>query len=532
MSEMLLTGGVVLTMDPDNARAQALLIRGNRIHAVGAASEVRQAADRSAEVIDLGGRTVLPGFNDGHAHVQDLGSAENQPNLESLNRAEIIERLQEEESRLPPGQLLHAAHWDYPTCPDPHLSHLDKVFPDRSVFLMQFSGHAAWVNSAALRELKIDRNTPDWEGGGPDHDQNGELTGILREPGGYPGVRKLWLKMIRNKTAVRENLKRALTKLAECGITSAQDNTWLPWYLDAITRAHRNGNLTARLSCWSFGAMPPVDAWFGLKRFNRDWYHKGPRKMQLDGAFSSHTAWLSEPYADQPETVGAGTPADKITPWLTRATRRGRQIACHSIGDASTHAYIAAAEAIGDPIRIAELRHRVEHGQLVSDEDIERAARMGMVFCSQPYAAANPEKDAWLLGEQRAARAYPYRSLIDAGVHLAFGSDFPGESTFNPFEAIHVAVNRAGTQAVSVEEALYCYTAGSAYAEFRENEKGMLRPGLLADVVVISDDPTSINPSKIKEIRVDATIVDGTTVYARDGEIDFGADAQPRYRSG
>ncbi len=532
MSELLLTGGVVLTMDRDQPRAEALLIRRNLIAAVGDAAAVRQIASSSAKVIDLRGKTVMPGFNDGHAHVQDIGSFERQVNIVGLNRTEIIERLLEEDRKLAPGQILMAAHWDYPDCPDPDITHLDRALPDRPVYLAQFSGHGAWVNTAMLKVIKMDRNTPDWEGGGPDRNENGELNGILREPGLYPGIRKVWIKLVRDKEAVRENLPLALVQLARNGITSAQDNTWFPWYLDAIARAHRNGNLTARLSCWSFGFMPPLDIWFGLKRFNSEWYARGPRKLGLDGAFSSHTAWLSEPYADQPDTVGEGKSVDKITQKLRRATRQGRQLACHSIGDAATNAYISAAEAVGDPARIAMLRHRVEHGQLVSAADIERAARLGMVFCAQPYAAANPEKDLALLGEERAARAYPYRSLIDAGVHLAFGSDYPGESTLNPFKAIHVAVNRDSAQAITVEEALYCYTAGSALAEFREHEKGTLRPGYLADVVIVSDDPTSVDPSQVGEIRVHATLVDGHAVYVRDGDRRFGSDTRVPTPSG
>lgn len=518
MSELLLFGGTVLTMDRNIPRADAVLIHGNRIAAVGSFPDLRQTASPTAKLVDIRGRTVMPGFNDGHAHLQDIGNIDRQEKLDGMDRMEIIDRLREREQELSPGAVLMGANWDYEFCPDPHISYLDEAFPDRQVYLAQFSGHAAWVNTAALKLLKIDRNTPDWDGGGADRDECGNLTGILREPGGYPGLRKMWMKMIRDKTAVRENLKQALKKVAEYGITSVQDNTWFPWYLDAITRAFRSGNLTTRVSCWSLGALPPVNFWFGLKRFNVDWYHKGPMKMQLDGAFSSHTAWMSEPYADKPDTFGEGKSADEIAPWLKRGTRRGRQIACHSIGDASTHAYITATEAIGDPGRVAELRHRVEHGQLISDEYIDRAARLGMVFCGQPFAAANPEKDTALLGEERAVRAYPYRSLIDADISLAFGSDYPGELTLNPFEAIHVAVNRNSPQAISVQEALYCYTAGSAYAEFREHEKGMLRPGYLADLIIVSENPTTIDPSRIRDIRVEETIVDGKRVFQRDDE--------------
>jgi hypothetical protein len=312
--------------------------------------------------------------------------------------------------------------------------------------------------------------------------------------------------------------------LAEVGVTTAHDNTWLPWKLGVIQKLHRDGVQKVRLSCWSPGFLRPLDAWFSRKRFHSDWFARGARKYFLDGAFSSHSAWLTEPYADSPETTGSGLPAEQIARFVTRANRDRRQLACHSIGDAATAAYLDAVESTeGESGRAArELRHRVEHGQLIRPADFERLQRLGMVVSAQPHAAADPEKDAALLGSERAARAYPFRSLLDAGVPLAFGSDYPGERTFAPLLGIHLAVNRDGGEAITAEEALECYTAAGAWAQFREHDKGRIKPGYLADLAILSADPTAVDPTRIRDISVEATVVDGRVVYQR-ADADLGS---------
>ena len=267
--------------------------------------------------------------------------------------------------------------------------------------------------------------------------------------------------------------------------------------------------------------FPPLDFWLSHKRFEPDWYMRGPRKQFIDGAFSSRTAWLSEPYADDPDSFGTGKSSEAIERWVRKATRQRRQIACHSIGDAATTAYCDAVERLSHRSKYGEniirLRHRIEHGQLIAQSDIERIVRLGMVVSAQPHAAADPEKDERLLGPCRARRAYAYRDLLDAGVSLAFGSDYPGEYTFSPLYGIHLAVNREGGQAITAHEAVSCYTAGSAKAEFAENRKGQISAGFLADMVMLSADPTAIDPRTIKDIQVDATIVDGRFVFQRPG---------------
>lgn len=520
MTDLLIKNATIITTDRDNPRAESMRIHENRIVAVGDMPAVRRSAHDShapATEIDLGGRTVVPGFNDAHLHLVQLGAQERQIDLRGLSKSEIVERLGEHEPSLPAGEPLIGNKWDYPSCPDPHKRDLDAAFPERPVFLIQFSGHGAWLNSAALAHVGITSDTPDWGMGGADRDESGELTGIIREPGQHPKIRKIWFRSLRDRGEIRENLRAAMPLLASHGITSVQDNTWFPWVLSELQKLHARGEQTVRVSCWSMGTVPPLEWWFRRKRFKVDWYAKGPRKFFLDGAFSSHSAWLLEPYADRPESVGSGMEAEKIARFLGRSTRRRTQIACHAIGDAATKAYLDAAEMVDGGERIAELRHRIEHGQLIRDEDVARIARLGMVVAAQPHAAADPAKDERLIGRERAARAYPYRALLDAGAHLAFSSDYPGENTFDPLYGIHLAVNRPADQALTAEEAIAAYTTGAAYAEFAEERKGRIAPGYLADLAILAEDPTTVDPESIKTIRVDATMVDGRFVYEREG---------------
>lgn len=515
-SEWILTGGTILTMDEANPVAPALLWRDNRIVATGPLGDVTKSCQASPYLIDLEGRTAVPGFNDSHIHLAQLGQHENGLILDGMSKAEILEALREYAAHRPAEKIITGFGWDYPNCPDPHRRDLDAIVPDTPVILMQFSGHGTWLNTAALDFLKIHRDTPDWDIGGAERDADGELTGVVREFGRAPGVRRLFRRYTGNRKAAAAGLPRAFEKLRENGITSVQDNTWFPWVMSEIAATGRSDRRTCRVSCWSAGFIPLLDFWLGMKRFDPDWFARGPRKYLADGAFSSHSAWLTEPYADRPETAGRGTDADEIAHWIRRAIRNGRQLAIHAIGDAATAAYLDAMERF-DPSGLVPMRHRIEHCQLVREADFERIQRLGMVVSAQPHAAGNPPKDIGLLGAERARRAYPFRSLLDAGVPLAFGSDYPGETTYGPLYGVHLAVNREGGEAITPAEALFAYTAGGAWAEFRERDKGTLKAGYLCDIAILSADPTRVEPTSIKDISVDATIIDGRIVYERTG---------------
>jgi predicted amidohydrolase YtcJ len=515
MQQRALFNARILTLDPRRPRADALLITGDRIAAVGSSAEILRQCGGDAQRLDLQDRVLIPGFNDSHVHVVAMGDYLLQPNLRGLDAEQIVGKLREHYRRAPAGQTLYALGWDYPDCPEPHRSILDRAFPDNPVVLVQFSGHGMWLNSRALGRYGIDRQTPDPPGGSILRDSTGEPTGILRDSAAEPVHRSRFATMHFDRARHRELLDRALAELRRAGITSVQDNTWVYTTVARLRRLRRRGELTCRFSCWFYGMIPWMALLMRLQRFDRRYVRRGPWKYLLDGTFSTRTAWLLEPYAGEPENYGhAAEILGGLERILLRMARRRRQGAFHAIGDRTIREFLNVVERLAERNpRLRRLRLRLEHAQLIDPSDFERLRRLGVVVAAQPGAAGTPAKDAALLGRQRAARAYPYRSLLDAGVPLAFGSDFPGEAELAPLLGIHHAVNRPGPEAITALEALTAYTRGSAYAELQEEEKGCIEVGKLADLTVLSEDPLSVPPERIRDIRVEMTYVGGRQVY-------------------
>jgi predicted amidohydrolase YtcJ len=525
MSKKAWINGVIVTMNSAQPRAQALVTEGEEILFVGDSREALEWAGEGAEIADLAGRTVLPGFNDNHVHAVILGDHAFAPDLGGLDAAGIVELLKERFPHPEKGQIIWAFNWDYPACPNPRKELLDEAFPANPVVLSQFSGHAQWMNSRALRAVGVAKGLPDPGKGQVLRDGNGDPTGIVRDLGDTPLSKKRF-KRIFYRSSMREPcLELALDTFRRFGITSVQDNTWFYPQLWSLERFRREGRLTARFSTWSLGRRPwtttALRLVYGLGRFPgpapraSDWIRPGPVKYFLDGTFSTRNACLCEAYADDPE---GGLCPDPATPTaeLDFLAKRGLQAAFHIIGDRGIAIFLDAVEEVrGRQPGLDALRIRIEHAQLIRPADIPRIRRLGLLVSAQPSALGSPEKDERLLGRERAARAYPYRSLLDEGVSLSFGSDIPGESTCDPLLSIHMAVNRPGSERISVEEAIRCYTVGSAYAEFMEGRKGALKAGMLADFVVLSRDITSIPPEGIKDCVVLETIVGGAKVYER-----------------
>ena len=514
--QTLYYNGTILTMDEAAPEVEAILVAGERIEAVGTLEEVEARSQPGVERIDLTGHTLMPGFNDNHVHVNGLGDNFSLPNLMGLDKEAIIEALKERFADSRSSEWIVGNNWDYPTCPDPHKSDLDEVFPDRPVLLFQFSGHAAWCNSAGLKKLGVDRNTVDWPSGGVLKDENGEPTGVIREPQGLRKLKKYWILKLWNKKVIARSFRAAMVKLREAGITSVQDNTWFPPSLTVLQRLKRSGELTCRISSWVIGEYSPIAFLMNIRRYDDLWIRKGPMKYFLDGAFSSHSAWLTEEYADDPGNSGKGREAALTVKKIERYVRKGRQIASHAIGDRATQEYCDAVEQLSERYPgTRELRIRIEHGQIIRDEDIPRIRDLGMYVCAQPSALIDPEKDERLLGPERAKKAYAYRSLLDAGVHLSFGSDYPGENSYEPLRGIQNAVDRDSDERIGVDEALKCYTIESARAEGTEDIKGSIESGKLADFVILERNPIEVPSGEIADIRVLQTIVGGAKVYDR-----------------
>ncbi len=513
MAKRLFYNGTIRTMDDDNPKASALLINGNRIEA--AIDRYQEYLNREdIEKTDLAGKTVLPGFNDNHLHLNFFGEDLRLPDLTGLNENEIAGLLREYYKFPKKNEILYGRSWDYPACSDPRKEILDKAFPDNPVILSQYGGHSMWVNTFTLKKMKITKMGTDPDNKKIIHDKNGEITGIVKDMEHNRFLAGFYIKRLKNKKSIIENHKAALHECAKYGITSVQDNTWSFVSVNTFRQLFRTQNLTARVSCWAYGSVPIFRTLFYMQRFNRDWYSKGQVKYFLDGTFTAKTAWLTEPYAGEPENCGFGKSREYTKAVLEKEIRRKIQSGFHAIGDRTVHEFLEVIKELSEKYaQICDLRIRLEHAQLIRPDDIPLIKKYGICIAAQPAALNNPQKDIRLLGEKRALQAYPYRSLLDAGVPLSFGSDAPAEGIINPFEGIHLAVNREGPERISAEEALKCYTAGSAYAEFRENENGILSKGKLADFIIVSDDPLNTDPAKIRDIKVHSVFTDGNEVY-------------------
>jgi hypothetical protein len=523
MSIQLWRNAEIITMDPELPRAGALVVRDGIVAFVGGEGAAFDRAGAGAEVRDLGGRAVVPGFNDNHVHAVHMGDHALALDLGGMDEVGIVALLRERFPEPRPGLIIRAFNWDYPSCPNPRKELLDAAFPRNPVVLSQFSGHAQWLNSAALRAIGIRRGRPDpWSGANPRKGSvlrgpDGEPTGIVRDLGDTALSRKRSRMVYFDSRMREERLDIALAAFARQGITSVQDNTWFYPELFSLRKRLDAGTLSARFSTWFLGRRPrsiaAMRAAYAFGQGDGDWIRKGPVKYFLDGTFSTRNACLSEPFADSQEEALCADPSAPLAE-LEYLAKRGLQGAFHIIGDRGIAIFLDAyEEVLARRPSLRELRIRIEHAQLIRPEDIARIRDLGILVSAQPTALENPAKDELLLGRERALRAYPYRSLIDAGVSLSFGSDIPGESSCDPIRSIHMAANREGPERITAEEALRCYTVGSAYAEFMESRKGRLVPGMLADFVVLSQDITTIPREKIGGTIVEETVVGGRTVY-------------------
>jgi predicted amidohydrolase YtcJ len=514
MQEKLFYNATIITLDQKIPRARGLLVSGDTIGELYTREQQWESLPASVERIDLEGKTVVPGFNDNHLHTISLGEHLNAPDLSGLNREQILERVKPLYQEAGPGEPVIAYRWDYKDCPEPHRDILDKAFPDKPVVLVQFSGHALWLNSQALNLIGISRSSGDKSGRTVLRDKQGEPTGIVREMSLNDFMAWYFKRINRNRSLAQRYIHYSLAEFRKYGITSVQDNTWFFRTIGTLNRMCRAKELTCRFSCWSYGERPFTARLFEFRPTCTPWVTQGVRKHFLDGTFSARSAWLTEPYAGEPDNYGSGRPAEEIIPILEKAARQKKQAAFHAIGDRAVKEFLDAVEQVEKRHPgVIDLRLRLEHTQLVRKEDMGRLRDLGILVAAQPSAMEDPQKDRKLLGEERALRAYPYRSLLDEGVRLSFGSDVPGERTLNPLLSIHFAVNRAGTEAITAEEAITCYTAGSSYAEFKEEYKGSLCPGNLADFILLSDDPTAVPGLRIKDIQVEMTVVGGEIVY-------------------
>ena len=525
--DLVLHNGDVHTMDVALPRAQAVAITGNRVLAVGGDAEMRALLPSGGEAIDLQGRTVVPGFTDAHLHFMSYGFS-----LEEIVLAEVptleaaLARVAARAAKTPAGQWLKGRGWDhslweggaFPTRED-----LDGVAPDHPVFLRRKCGHAGWANSKALAMAGITAETPDPPGGAIDHDPaTGRPTGILKE-----NAMDLIADLIADPSideavrAIRVGTPNA-HKHGLVGVHTMEG----PVSFGAFQRLRADGELKLRVLMQVPEKNLDAAIELGLQSgLGDEWLRIGGVKVFADGALGAHTAYMLEPYADDPDNRGiAVATAEHLREVVSRASRAGLAAFVHAIGDRANREVLDAVEASRQAGEGLHLRHRIEHTQLLHPEDVPRLAKLGVVASMQPIHATQDMAVADVLWGERCAFGYAWRSLLDSGAVLAFGSDAPVED-LNVMKGIHAAVTRRRAdgfpgpdgwypeQGLTVTEAVHAYTAGPARASGEEGIRGTLSPGKLADLVVLSQDIFTIDPMAILETEVLATMIDGEFVY-------------------
>lgn len=527
---LIILNASVHTMDAARPAAQALAINGNRIVAVGSNNEIKRLAGGSTRVIDAQGQLVLPGFNDAHVHFMSGGFQLASVDLRNASTPqEFAERIRDFAAKLPKGTWITGGDWDHERWPDAKLpirELIDQYTPNTPVFVNRLDGHMALANSLALKLAGVTRSTKDPDGGVIVRDPTtGEPTGVLKDAAQSFVWKVIPAPSFEEKLAAA---RAATNHAASLGVTSVQDMSAgvdVGVYQTLVDRAELKTRIYAvwPLPRWERLAQTGVRAHFGSAMLRT-----GGLKGFADGSLGSTTALFYEPYRDAPDT--SGIPSDEMFPegaMLERvrgADRAGLQVLIHAIGDRANDIILSIYEQVEKENGAKDRRFRIEHAQHLRQQDIPRFARDQVIASMQPYHAIDDGRWAEKrIGPDRAKTTYAFRSLLDSGATLAFGTDWT-VAPLDPLLTIYAAVTRRTLdgknpngwipeQKISVEEAVRAYTVGSAVAEFQENEKGTITSGKLADLVILSRDIFTIDSKEIEKVKVVMTIMDGRVVY-------------------
>ena len=517
----------VWTGNADQPWAEAVASRGDSIIAVGSNTEIEALIGEDTEVISVTGSMLVPGFIDTHVHFIASGSGLASVQLrDAATPEEFSARIGEFAKNVDPGEWIMYGDWDHTLWGGelPRRDWIDDVTPDNPVWVYRLDGHMALANSAALALSGVDADSADIDGGTIVRYEDGRPTGLLKDNA-----------MIMVEEAIPEaaaakldrEARAAMEHVAGNGVTSVHDMAgWQS--LATYRRAQGRGEMLTRIY-----SVVPLRDWEKLrdevaaKGTGDEWLRIGGLKGFMDGSLGSHTAAMLEPFTDEPEDKGfLINDLDDMRDWVTGADAAGLQIMVHAIGDSAIRdlldVFLDAVETNGERDR----RFRMEHAQHIAPEDVERFAVQKIIASMQPYHAIDDGRWAEeVIGPERAKTTYAFRSLIDAGATVTFGSDW-SVAPATPIEGIYAAVTRqtldganpggwVPEQIVTVEQSLHAYTTAAAYSSFEENIKGMLKPGMLADFVLLDRDLTQIDPETIRDTEILRTVVGGEVVYSR-----------------
>lgn len=538
--DLILTGGRIWTENPAQPEVEAIAISGARIVAAGTAADIDGLRGGRTRVVKLQGRRVVPGFNDAHVHFYYGGASLTSVQLRSAkSKDEFRDRIAKFAQGIPKGEWILLGEWDPQAwTPSGLPTHelIDDVTPDNPVFVNQLDAHTMLANSVAMKLGGVDRNSPDMPGGVIGRHPDGRPNGIFID------AAKSLIERAIPPLSVGQmitSLRAAQAHAFQFGVTSVQDMGFVVPIIQQRTidlfrsyqQLRKNGDLKIRVALHT-----PLPLWKNLAdigvlaTFGDETLQIGGLKGFADGSLGSSTAWFLEPYTDNSKNCGG--PSDELTDpdgmyaTMSGGDAAGLQLAIHAIGDRANKKILDFFEKIEASNGARDRRFRIEHAQHVYPPDFARFAKARVVASMQPYHCIDDGRWACgRIGAERSKAAWPIRSLLDAGVRLAFGSDW-WVAPIDPLAGIYAAATRrpidgshpegwVPEQKISVKDAVHAYTVGSAFASFQEDVKGSLEPGRLADLAVLSEDIFNIPPEDIARVKVDMTIAGGEVVFDR-----------------
>jgi predicted amidohydrolase YtcJ len=537
--DMVLRGGRVFLADDASTIVEALAIRNGQVVAVGSASELAPLIGPNTQVVELEGRLVTPGINDAHVHFAAGGASLLAVDLlGTRSLAEIERRVAAAAASAQPGEWILGRGWDHTRLPESELgpggwptkATLDRVAPDNPVLLSRVDGHTSWANTRALEIAGVNRRTPNPAGGEIVREPGtGEATGILKE-----SAEEIVGRHVPDPTPaqVARGIRAAMELAARTGVTSVHTSA-TGTDVRVYQQLRDADSLTVRVYAWHPLDMQYIEAFRRLgitAGYGDEWLRVGMLKGYADGTLGSRTASMLEPFADDHSTRGLPQYTDaRLDSLVVAADAAGLQVIIHAIGDAANRQVLDAFERAARVNGARERRHRIEHAQILDRDDIPRFRQLGVIASMQPTHATSDMRWAETrIGQERAVEgAYVWKSLLDAGASVVFGTDFPVEP-IRPVEGIYSTVTRQsreepGTppggwipeQRLTREQAIRLYTAAPAFGEWEEERKGTLQPSMLADLVVWSADLLTIPEREILDAEPVLTIVGGRTVYRK-----------------
>ncbi len=530
-ASLVITGARVWTGDGDQPWAEAVACVDDEIAAVGSAAHIATWIGETTDVISVQGGLLVPGFVDPHVHFLAGGESLASVQLrDAKTPEELSERIRRFAEAIEPGEWILNGAWNHKNWGGelPTRDWIDAVTPENPVFVTRLDGHMGLANSTALRLAGIDGETAEVEGGTIVRDDSGRPLGVLKD-----NAMRLVFDVIPNPSDARLDhfLDAAMAYVAGNGVTSVHDvfaddfDSWAS--LETYRRAEHEGRLRTRVY-----SVTPLADWQRLSEeiaahgSGNDWLKIGGVKGFMDGSLGSHTAAFLEPFTDTPGESGfLINTLDDLRAWIEGADAADLQVAVHAIGDRAIRDLLDIYHDVEAAHGTRDRRFRMEHAQHIHPDDLKRFAEQSVLASMQPYHAIDDGRWAEeVIGPERARTTYAFKSLIDSGAHLAFGSDWY-VAPATPLEGIYAAVTRRTLdgenpegwipeQRITVERALHAYTYEGAYASFEEDRKGTIEVGKLADMVLLDRDLTSIPPETIPETRILKTIVGGKTVYS------------------